>query len=126
VISYQLPLCAGTQTSVKAERFTESESETPGALEARGCAGSTQNEAVATPGHLCVLQASGPGGQEFQWKDAKFVAMKEPDALQSETSGQIGERVVFQTNPFSVDAKGTIAAGGAYLAAGGPWAVTAP
>jgi hypothetical protein len=125
VISYPIPLCEGTQTLVKAERFTEIESETAMRVIERGCEG-TQNVAGAQPGHLCVLQSSNIGALESQWKGAKFAFMAEPDLVQSETSGQIGDRVVFQTNPFLANAKGTIAVGGAYVVAGGPWAVTAP
>jgi hypothetical protein len=57
-----------------------------------------------------------------------FVKFEEPDAVQSATSGRQGVRANFQTKPFAFnnEGKGTIPAGGAYLVAGGPWAVTAP
>jgi hypothetical protein len=125
VVSYQIPLCAGTQTGVENVRLSEVESEDPVTFHTRGCEGS-QNEAGAAPGHVCLFQASRAGAQESLWKGAKFIQMAEPDAIVSTTSGTQGVRAVFATSGFVATGKGTIPAGGAYLVAGGPWAVTAP
>ena len=124
VVSYHIPLCAGTQTLVENVRLSEVESETPTQVVARGCGG-TQNEAEAQPGHVCLFQASRLGATEAQWKGAKFIQMAEPDAVLSTTSGTQGVRAVFATTGFQATAKGTNPAEGAYLVAGGPWAVTA-
>jgi hypothetical protein len=72
-----------------------------------------------------VFLSSRPGATENVWKNAKFVQTEEPDAFLSTTSGTQGVRVVFATNGFLATGRGTIPAGGAYLVAGGPWAVTA-
>jgi hypothetical protein len=125
VASYQIPLCAGTQTGVTSRYLTEKESEEPSSFEPLGCTGS-QNEPSALPGNVCLFTASDPGATEAQWKHVKFVRMEEPDAVASTTSGRLGVRAVFQTTGFNTAATGTIPAGGAYLAAGGAWAVTAP
>jgi hypothetical protein len=124
VVSYPIALCAGTQTGVESVHLTELESEMPAAYVARGCEGA-QNEAGAQPGHLCLFTANDPGATEALWKNAKFVAMREPDGVDSTTSGTQGVRAVFQTTGFQDTGKGTIPAGGSYLVAGGPWAVTA-
>ena len=125
IVSYPIALCANTQTGVESVRLTEVESETPGTVVARGCEG-TQNEAGAQAGHVCLFQASAKGAQENQWKNAKFVTMREPDAVQSTTSGTQGVRAVFESTGFNAQATGSVPAGGSYLVAGGPWAVTAP
>jgi hypothetical protein len=125
VVSYQIPLCVGTQTGVESVHLTETESETPGTVVAKGCEGA-QNEAGAQAGHVCLFTANGPGATEPVWKNAHFVAMREPDGITSPTSGTQGVRAVFQTTGFKEEGKGTVPAGGAYLAAGGPWAVRAP
>jgi hypothetical protein len=52
--------------------------------------------------------------------------MEEPDAAVSTTSGIQGVRAVFATTGFNENGKGTVPAGGAYLVAGGGWALTAP
>ena len=59
-------------------------------------------------------------------ENAKFVQMEEPDAVVSLTSGTQGVRAVFRTTGYLESGKGTIPAGGAYLVAGGAWAVRAP
>jgi hypothetical protein len=125
VVSYQIPLCAGTQTMVENVRLSEVESETSTQVAARGCGG-TQNEAEAQPGHVCLFQASRLGAQESLWKGAKFIQMEEPDAIVSTTSGTQGVRAVFATSGYKENGLGTIPPGGAYVVAGGPWAVTAP
>ena len=124
MVSYQIPLCALTQTGVENVYLTELESETPSQVLARGCEASP-NEAGAMPGHVCVVTANRAGASEKLWKNAKFVQMEEPDAVVSTTSGTQGVRAVFATTGFQATAKGTIPAEGAYLVAGGPWAVTA-
>jgi hypothetical protein len=124
VASYQIPLCEGTQNLVESAYLTEKESEIPSSFEPVGCLGS-QNEPGAIPGHVCLFTAGDPGATEPQWKHVKFVRMEEPDAVGSTTSGRLGVRAVFQTTGFNTAATGTIPAGGAYLAAGGAWAVTA-
>jgi hypothetical protein len=121
VVSYQIPLCAGTQTGVESVHLTEFESE----IFIEKCPG-TQNEAAAQPGHVCLFTANRLGATEPLWKNAKFVQMEEPDAVPSTTSGTQGVRAVFATTGFLSTGKGTIPAGGAYLVAGGAWAVTAP
>jgi hypothetical protein len=126
VVSYSIPLCEGTQTSVKSVRLSELESETPSEIIAKGCEGVGVTQPGAQPGHVCLFQASDPGALEAQWKGAKFVQMEEQDAAVTETSGTQGVRAVFRTTGFLSTAKGTIVAGGAYLVAGGAWAVTAP
>jgi hypothetical protein len=125
VVSYSVPLCAGTQTSVLIERMTEVESETPGTVVEKGCEGN-QNEAGAQPGHVCLFQAAEPGSTENLWRGAKFVKVTEPDAIESTTSGTQGIRVVYRTTGYAETGKGTVPAGGAFLNAGGPWAVRAP
>jgi hypothetical protein len=110
---------------VTSVRLTEAESEAPLTALEKGCEGS-QNEAGAQPGHVCLFQASDAGSTESVWKNAKFVQMEEPDAVVSATSGTQGVRAVYRTTGFAESGKGTIPAGGAYLVAGGPWAVTAP
>jgi hypothetical protein len=127
VVSYSLPLCAGTQTGV--ENVHLSEEETPAKLVERGCEGS-ELEAGAQPGHMCLFTANRPGANEnlhpgTDWKNAAFVQFDEPDGIMSTTSGTQGVRAVFATTGFSATGKGTIPAGGAYLVAGGPWAVRA-
>jgi hypothetical protein len=124
VVSYPIPLCAGTQTGVESVYLTEAESGEPFTYTARGCEGS-QNEAGAQPGHVCLFTANGPGATEGEWKNAKFSHVSEPDAVESLTSGTQGVRAVFHTTGFLATGQGTIPAGGAYLVAGGPWAVTA-
>jgi hypothetical protein len=106
--------------------LTESESELPLVVVEKGCEGS-QNEAGAQAGHVCLLTANGPGATESVWKNAKFVTMREPDGTTSSSSGTQGVRAVFQTTGFKESGGlGSIPAGGAYLVAGGPWAVRAP
>src|SRR5262249_13591622 len=126
---YPVPLCAevlGT-TKVKSVRLTELESETPSVIAEKGCEGVGANEPGAQPGHVCLFQASDLGALENKWKNAKFVWMEEPWGVgASETSGFLGVRAVFRTVGWNVSATGTIAAGGAYLVAGGTWAVRAP
>ena len=122
VVSYSIPLCAGTQTGVENVHLVEEA--TPAEVVEHGCEG-TQNEAGAQPGHVCLFTANRPGALEKLWKSAKFVQMEEPDAVVSTTSGTQGVRAVFATTGFQATAKGTIPAEGAYLVAGGPWAVTA-
>jgi hypothetical protein len=90
-----------------------------------GCEGSA-TEAGAQPGHLCMFTSNGPGAQESLWKNAKFVHMSEPDGAEALESARQGARAVFRAKGFSETGNGTIPAGGAYLVAGGPWAVTAP
>jgi hypothetical protein len=124
VASYSIPLCEGTQTGVENVRLTERESEEPTVNVPRGCEGQ-QNEAGAQAGHVCVFQGGDPGAVEADWINAKFVHMEEPDAVVSLTSGRYGVRAVFRTKGFSETGKGTIPAGGAYLIAGGTWAVRA-
>jgi hypothetical protein len=124
LVSYPIPLCAGTQTGVESVYLTELESVEPLVYTAKGCEGNA-NEAGAQPGHVCLFTANGPGATESLWKNAKFSHMSEPDAVESLTSGTQGVRAVFHTNGFLATGKGTIPAGGAYLVAGGPWAVTA-
>jgi hypothetical protein len=126
MVSYSLPLCAGTQSGVENVYLTEEEIEVggPGRVVERGCEG-TQNEAGAQPGHVCLFTANRPGALEKLWKSAKFVQMEEPDAVVSTTSGTQGVRAVFATTGFLATGKGTIPAGGAYLVAAGPWAVRA-
>jgi hypothetical protein len=124
VVSYSIPLCALTESKVENVLLPNS----PAASEvvARGCEG-TEREAAAQPGHLCVFSSElGPGGREAVWKNAKFVQFDEPDGIVSLTSGVQGVLLVFQTKGFNSAATATIAPGGAYLVAGGPWAVTAP
>jgi hypothetical protein len=113
------------ETGVEAVRLTEVESETALTIFEKGCEG-TQAEAGAQSGHLCLFQSSGPGATEPLWKGAKFVRMAEPDGVQSIASGFQGDLAVFQTTGFVATGKGTVPAGGAYLAAGGAWAVRAP
>jgi hypothetical protein len=128
VVSYPIPLCIKEpfhETGVEAVYLTEKESEEPHAYVARGCGGS-QDEAEAEPGHLCVFTSGRTGATEPLWKNAKFREMDEPDGIPSVFSGQQGDRVVFQTSFFNKEGTGTILPGGAYLGAGGPWAVTAP
>jgi hypothetical protein len=125
VVSYPIPLCAGTQQGVESVYLTEAQSGEPSVYTAKGCEGN-QNEAGAQPGHVCLFTANGPGATESLWKDAKFKEMREPDGVPSLTSGTQGVRAVFQTTGFNENGKGTVPAGGAYLVAGGPWAVTAP
>jgi hypothetical protein len=125
VASYQVPLCAGTQTSVFSVYLTEVESETPFVVVEKGCEGAP-NEAGAQAGHVCLFTANGPGATEGQWKNAHFASMREPDGVTSTTSGTQGVRAVFQTKGFEETGKGTVPAGGAYLIAGGAWAVRAP
>jgi len=125
VVSFQVPLCVGTNAGVESVYLTEKTSENPGEYTALGCLGN-QNEAGAEPGRLCLFTANTVGGVESLWKNAKFVRMAEPDAVPSVNPGLQGARAVFQTTGFNKEAKGTIPAGGAYLVAGGPWAVTAP
>jgi hypothetical protein len=131
VISYNIPLCVeSTQpgqklTNVEMVHLTEAESEIPPTYVGRGCNGS-QSEAEAQPGHLCVFTANGVGATEPLWKNAKFVKMYEPDGVENLNSGTQGARVIFHTTGFNAIATGTVPAGGAYLVAGGAWAVTAP
>ena len=122
MVSYSLPLCAGTQTGVVAVRLPEN----PAPLEVveRGCEG-TGNEAGAQPGHVCLFTENRAGATETLWKSANFVQFDEPDGIMSTTSGTQGVRAVFATTGFQAAGKGTIPAEGAYLVAGGPWAVTA-
>jgi hypothetical protein len=124
VVGYPIPLCAGTQGGVENVYLTEAESESALRVVERGCEGS-QLEAGAQPGHVCLITANGPGATEQLWKGAKFVQMEEPDAIVSLTSGTQGVRAVFATTGFQATGNGTIPAGGAYLVAGGPWAVRA-
>jgi hypothetical protein len=123
--SYQIPLCAGTQTAVESVYLTEVVSMSPIEYVAKGCEGS-QNEAGAQPGHVCLFTSGDPGATEPLWKNAKFVQMEEPDGIVSLTSGTQGVRAVFRTIGYRETGKGTVPAGGAYLATAGPWAVTAP
>jgi hypothetical protein len=131
VVSYNIPLCVeipqpgAKLTNVETVHLTEVESETPPTYVARGCEGS-QSEAGAQPGHLCVFTANGPGATEPLWKNAKFQKFYEADGIENTQSGAQGERIVFQTTGFKATGLGTVPAGGAYLVAGGPWAVTAP
>jgi hypothetical protein len=131
VVSYNIPLCVeSTQpgqklTNVETVYLTETEGETPPLYVARGCEGSP-SEAGAQPGHLCAFVSNGPGATESLWKNAKFVKFYEPDGVQNIQSGVQGARLVFQTTGFKATGLGTVPAGGAYLVAGGPWAVTAP
>jgi hypothetical protein len=92
---------------------------------AKGCAGS-QNEAEAQVGHLCIFNAQAPGAIESEWHGATFKRVEEPDAILSTVSGKQGIRIVFQTTGFSEGGQGTVPAGGAFLSAGGPWAVRSP
>jgi hypothetical protein len=115
----------GTQTGVVIERMTEVESETPATVVEKGCEGS-QNEAGAQAGHVCLFQAGDPGSTENLWRGSKFAQVEEPDATVSTTSGTQGIRVVYRTTGYAETGKGTVPAGGAYLVAGGPWAVRAP
>jgi hypothetical protein len=131
VVSYNIPLCVefisvgGPRTNVHMVYLTEAESELPITFVEKGCEGS-QNEAGAQPGHLCLFTANAPGATEIQWKNAHFAKMDEPDGVENVESGTQGARAVFRTIPFSETGKGTVPAPGAYLVAGGPWAVTAP
>jgi hypothetical protein len=125
VVSYQIPLCAGTQTGVENVRLSEPESEEPVIIAAKGCAGNG-NEAGAQPGHVCLFTQNRQGATESLWHGAKFVEFDEPDGVMSLTSGTQGVRAVFATTGFKENGFGTIPHGGAYLVAGGPWAVTAP
>jgi hypothetical protein len=118
-------MCAGTNTATVIDRFTEAESEDSVIVLQSGCAGG-QNEAGATPGHLCIFQASTAGEHEAQWKNAKFVQVEEPDTVLATFPGIQGVRVVFRTTGFNATTTGTVPAGGATLSAGGPWALTAP
>jgi hypothetical protein len=131
VVSYQIPLCKInvvilSPAGVEAVYLTEAESELPFTYTARGCGGSA-NEAEAEPGHLCLFTANGPGSTEARWQNAHFRYMQEPDGVQSIASGTRGDRAVFVTTNFrETGPLGTVPAGGSYLVAGGPWAVTAP
>ena len=127
MVSYSLPLCAGTQSGVENVYLTEEEIEVggPGRVVERGCEG-TQNEAGAQPGHVCLFQASDAGSTEGQWHGAHFQQMEEPDAVASPTSGTFGVRAVYRTTGYLETGKGTVPAGGAYLVAGGGWAVRSP
>jgi hypothetical protein len=128
VVSYSIPLCLNSlgETGVKSVRLSEAESETPARILEVGCEGAGVPQAGAQPGHVCLFQASNLGATEAQWKGAKFAGMFEPDMVLSENSGAQGVRAVFETTGFLSTAKGTIPAGGAYLVAGGTWAVRAP
>ena len=126
MVSYPIPLCEGTQTGVTSVRLTELESETPLTIVEKGCEGAGIPQAGAQAGHVCLFQGSDPGATEPLWKNAKFVQMEEPDAVVSLTSGTQGVRAVFRTTGYLESGKGTIPAGGAYLVAGGAWAVRAP
>ena len=124
VVSYSLPLCEGTQTGVTAVHLKEEA--TPMEVVESFCIGNG-NEAGAQPGHLCVFTENRLGATErANWKNAAFVQFDEPDGVATTTSARQGLRVVFATTGFLATGKGTIPAGGAYLVAGGPWAVTAP
>jgi hypothetical protein len=125
MVSYPVPLCVGKQTLTTIVRFTEAESEAPLTVTEKGCEGG-QNEAGAQAGHVCVFQASNPGSTEGQWHGAAFNHVEEPDAVTSTTSGTQGIRVVYRTTGYLETGKGTVPAGGAYLVAGGPWAVRSP
>jgi hypothetical protein len=132
IVSYAVPLCEitpptipPTPVAVETVHLTEAESEVPATFTARGCMGS-QNEAGAEPGKACMFTANRLGANEPHWKNAKWVQNAEPDGTSSLTSGKVGFRAVFQTTGWVAGATGTIPAGGAYLVAGGPWAVTAP
>jgi hypothetical protein len=120
--SYHVPLCAGTQTGVEAVRLPENPA--PTEVVARGCEGNG-NEAGAQPGHVCLFTENRPGATEPLWKNANFVQFDEPDGIMSKTSGTQGVRAVFANSNFKETGRGTIPPGGAYLVAGGPWAVTA-
>jgi hypothetical protein len=130
-ISYNVPLCfESTQpgqklTNVEMVYLTETESETPPIYVGRGCGGS-QDEAEALPGHLCVFEANGPGATEPLWKNFQPAKTTEPDGVINLNSAPQGARIVFRTKGFSEVGTGTIPAGGAYVVAGGAWAVTAP
>jgi hypothetical protein len=131
-VSLQIPLCEKTPgvptegpVTVEAEYLTEKVSENPAEYTALGCKGS-QNEAEADPGKACIFTANGVGATEPHWKNAKFAHTSEPDGTESIFSAKQGFRLVFHTTGFNKEATGTIPAGGAYLVAGGPWAVTAP
>src|SRR5262249_33872205 len=125
VVSYQIPLCEGAPALTETVHLTEAESEVPATYTARGCQGN-QNEAAAEPGRACAFTANRLGANEPLWKSAKWVTNLEPDGVSSLTSGKVGFRMVFQTTGWIASGKGTVPAGGAYLVAGGPWAVTAP
>jgi hypothetical protein len=132
LVSYQIPLCEqpppappSTVVVVESVYLNEKESTESGIYVAKGCEGS-QNEAGAQAGHVCLFTAGSPGGTESVWKNAKFVTMQEPDATVSLQSGKQGVRAVFRATGFAETGKGSIPAGGAYLVAGGPWAVRAP
>ena len=129
MVSYPIPLCTtefNGSTTVKSVRLTELESETPSVILEKGCEGASVQTPGAQPGHVCLFQASELGANEAVWKGAKFVEMTEPDGVLSETSGIVGVRAVFRSAGWIASGKGTIPAGGAYLVAGGSWAVTAP
>jgi hypothetical protein len=132
VASYAIPLCLmepARHTGVEPVYLTEKESEEPSVYVARGCeetVGSSQVLPSAQPGHLCVFTAPGPGATEPLWKNAHFAKFEAYYGLQAFESPQQGFRAVFETIGFSKEGTGTIPAGGAYLAAGGAWAVTAP
>jgi hypothetical protein len=131
VVSYPVPLCETTPptipptpVAVETVYLTEFESGPP--IDRLVCKAGSQNEAAAEPGKACVFTGNRVGAEESQWKNAKFVHNAEPDGNESLTSGKVGFRVVFATTGFIASGKGTVPAGGAYLVAGGPWAVTAP
>jgi hypothetical protein len=129
VVSYSIPLCETAPKQpvvVKSVRLTELESETPITIAEKGCEGVGANEPGAQPGHVCLFQASDPGSLESQWKNAKFAQMEDQSAIVDENSSFQGVRAVFRTVGWNSSATGTIAAGGAYLVAGGSWAATAP
>ena len=106
-------------------RLTEAESEAPLTVVEKGCEGA-QNEVGAQAGHVCLFQASDAGSTEGQWHGAHFQQMEEPDAMASTTSGTFGVRAVYRTTGYLETGKGTVPAGGAYLVAGGGWAVRSP
>jgi hypothetical protein len=132
LVSYAIPLCkidpslVEGNTGVGTVYLTEKESiEESAVYVSRGCEGAA-NEAGAQPGHLCVFTSSGAGATENLWKNVKFREFEEPDGITNNSwSATQGERVVFRTSFFNKEGTGTILPGGAYLAAGGAWAVTA-
>jgi hypothetical protein len=129
VASYPIPLCEKEfppllPSGVEEVYLTEKESEEPFVYTARGCEES--HGPGAQPGHLCLFTGSGPGATEEVWKNVRFVKFEQPDGVQATASPVQGFRAVFHTKGFTEDGRGTIPAGGAYLAAGGAWAVTPP
>jgi hypothetical protein len=108
---------------MEAVHLTEKESETSPEFVARGCEGG-QTFPGATEGHMCLFQASGPGGTEPLWKSAKFVEFVNVDHINTTGTGLLGVRVVYRATGFVATGKGSTPVGGSFLTAGGGWAVT--